>query len=121
MKRGLCSALPLRASHNDPLADGSWQGVDEEDQEDDEDEQNEGDDDVLLVVPPDEVVQALEGTHEPREGGVWAAGEEIREGVKLPRNICDTVFLGTHRRSIRIVMKGHSTGYQWSTMIPSWG
>lgn len=81
VKRGLCSALPLRASHDDPPADGSWQGVDEEDQEDDEDEQNEGDDDVLLVVPPDEVVQALEGAHEPREGGVWAAREENREGV----------------------------------------
>lgn len=60
------------------MADGSWQGVDEEDQEDDEDDQNESDDDVLLVIPPDEVVQALEGAHEPGEGGVWAAEREAR-------------------------------------------
>lgn len=64
-KRGLCPPLPLRATHNDPPADGAWQGVDEEDQEDDEDDEDEGDDDVLLVVLPDEVVQALEGAHKP--------------------------------------------------------
>lgn len=69
---------PLRA-HNNPSADGSWQGVDEEDQEDDEDDQNESDDDVLLVIFPDEMVQALERTHEPGEGGVWAAERKARE------------------------------------------
>ena len=69
---------PLRAPNN-PVADGSRQGIDEEDQEDDEDDQNEPDDDVLLVIPPDEVVQALEGAHEPREGGVRAAEKEARE------------------------------------------
>lgn len=83
MERGLCPSLPLRATHDDPPADGAWQGVDEEDQEDDEDDQDEGDDDVLLVVLPDEVVQALEGAHKPREGGVWAAREGIREGVHV--------------------------------------
>lgn len=61
------------------MADGSRQGIDEEDQEDDEDDQNETDDDVLLVIPPDEVVQALEGAHKPREGGVRAAEKEARE------------------------------------------
>lgn len=80
MKRGLCPPLPLRAAHDNPPADGAWQGVDEEDQEDDEDDEDEGDDDVLLVVLPDEVVQALEGTHKPREGGVWAAREGVRKG-----------------------------------------
>lgn len=71
--------LLLGATHDYPPADGSWQGVDEEDQEDDEDDEDEGDDDVLLVVPPDQVVQALEGAHEPREGGVRAARGEIRK------------------------------------------
>lgn len=61
------------------MADGSWQRIDEEDQEDDKDDQNETNDDILLVILPDEVVQALEGAHEPGEGGVWAAEREARE------------------------------------------
>lgn len=98
----------LRASHHDPTADGAWQGVDEEDQEDDEDEQDESDDDVLLVVLPDEVVQALERAHEPREGGVWAAGEEIGERgrVQYPEHTSDLVFLGAHRRRLRSGVEG---------------
>lgn len=70
---------PLRA-HDDPAADGPRQGIDEEDQEDDKDDQDETDDDVLLVILPDEVVQALEGAHEPGERGVRAAGKEARGG-----------------------------------------
>lgn len=80
--------MPLGATHDYPPADGSGQGVDEEDQEDDEDDQNEGDDDVLLVVPPDQVVQALEGAHKPREGGVWAArwGNQERGSWSIARS-----------------------------------
>lgn len=89
MKKKICV---LRATHDDPPADGAWQGVDEEDQEDDEDDQDEGDDDVLLVVLPDEVVQALEGAHKPREGGVWAVG--LGQGLGLLPGFPNRVFLG---------------------------
>lgn len=92
-REGLGLAWSLRA-HHDPSADGSRQGIDEEDQENDEDDQNESNDDVLLVILPDEVVQALEGTHKPGEGGVWAA-EGKREGISqhsgsqaLTREVC---------------------------------
>lgn len=64
-------------AHNFP-ADGSWQSIDEEDQKDDEDDQNESDDYVLFVISPYEVVEALEGTHKPGEGGVWTAEEESK-------------------------------------------
>lgn len=100
---------PLWA-HNDPSADGSWQGVDEKDEEDDEDDQNESNDDVLFVILPDEVVQALKGAHEPRKGGVWAAEGEGRENqkgdilstlrmLKTPGSVSDSHFLRTHRES----------------------
>lgn len=46
----------LALSYNYPVADGTWQRVDEEHQEDNENKQNYADDDVLLVISPDQVV-----------------------------------------------------------------
>lgn len=79
MEQGAWVLHDSLGAHDDLSADGSGQGIDEEDQEDDEDDQNETNDDVFFVILPDEVVQALEGAHEPGEGGIWAATREARE------------------------------------------
>ena len=55
------------------LGDGTWQRVEDQGKEEGSDEEDEGGDDVLLVVPPDEVEEALEGIHKPRERCVWTA------------------------------------------------
>lgn len=78
-EKGRSSPPQSLGAHYNPSADRPGHGVDEEDQEDDEDDEDEADDDVLLVIPPDEVVQAFEGIHKPREGSVRAAGREGRE------------------------------------------
>lgn len=59
-------------SIDDLLGDGSRQSVEDQSEEEGGDEEDEGGDDVLLVVLPDEVKEALEGVHKPRERRVWA-------------------------------------------------
>lgn len=46
----------LGSSYNYPIADRTWQRVDEQHQEDHENKQNYANDDVLFVISPDQVV-----------------------------------------------------------------
>lgn len=73
----------LCSSYNYPIADRTWQRVDEEHEEDNEDKQNYANDDVLLVISPDQVIQTLEWINKPREGCVWSAKGEERRREKL--------------------------------------